>query len=100
MAIDESSRHRLHMRLEEVLGSQEAAVLMEHLPPVGWADVATKHDLGQQGARFESRLDATKYEILATLHIEINRVQRTMLLGISTAIAAVGGLAFAAAELV
>ena len=45
MAITEHSRHRMYQRLEEVLGHEEAAVLMEHLPPVGWADVATKRDL-------------------------------------------------------
>ena len=45
MAITEHDRHRMYQRLEEVLGSEEAATLMEHLPPVGWADVATKRDL-------------------------------------------------------
>ena len=45
MAIDERSRHQLYQRLEQVLGEDEATVLMEHLPPVGWADVATKRDL-------------------------------------------------------
>ena len=38
MAIDERSRHELFVRLEEVLGEEHATVLMEHLPPVGWAD--------------------------------------------------------------
>jgi hypothetical protein len=47
MAIDERSRHELYARLEEVLGAEEARVLMEYLPPVGWADVATKRDLDQ-----------------------------------------------------
>jgi hypothetical protein len=45
MAIDEQSRHRMYLKLEEVLGEPEARTLMEHLPPVGWADVATKRDL-------------------------------------------------------
>jgi hypothetical protein len=45
MAISEESRYHLYQRLEEVLGADEAATLMEHLPPVGWADVATKRDI-------------------------------------------------------
>lgn len=45
MAITEESRHLLYRRLETTLGREEATVLMEHLPPVGWADVATKTDL-------------------------------------------------------
>lgn len=45
MAIDERARHQLHRKLEQVLGADEAATLMAHLPPVGWADVATKHDV-------------------------------------------------------
>jgi hypothetical protein len=47
MAISEESRHHLYQRLEQVLGSEEAATLMEHLPPVGWADVATRRDIDE-----------------------------------------------------
>ena len=45
MAIDERARHQLYLRLEEQLGAEAASTLMEHLPPTGWADVATKRDL-------------------------------------------------------
>jgi hypothetical protein len=43
--IDERTRHALYLRLEAVLGPAEAETLMEHLPPVGWADVATTRDV-------------------------------------------------------
>ncbi|MGC8627359.1 MAG: hypothetical protein ACP5VR_07360 [Acidimicrobiales bacterium] len=35
----------MYNRLAEVLGPEDAVTLMEHLPPVGWADVATKRDI-------------------------------------------------------
>jgi hypothetical protein len=58
MAIDERARHRLYQRLEEVLGTEEATVLMEHLPPLGWGDVATKQDLAQLEGRLTDRFEA------------------------------------------
>ena len=45
MSITSGERHDLHTRLAEILGEDHANTLMEHLPPVGWADVATKRDL-------------------------------------------------------
>ena len=69
MAITEQNRHQLYQRLEEVLGREQAATLMEHLPPVGWADVATKRDLEMQDLRFEAMLHrelrAQTYRLLA-----------------------------------
>ena len=57
MAVSEESRHHLYQRLEEVLGREETKVLMEYLPPVGWADVATKRDLDVLETRMDSRFD-------------------------------------------
>ena len=56
MSISESQRHQLYQRLEAVLGREEATTLMEHLPPVGWADVATKQDLEHLGQVMDLRL--------------------------------------------
>ncbi len=57
VAITEETRHHLYQRLEGVLGPEEASILMEHLPPVGWADVATKHDLDHVAEVLGLRID-------------------------------------------
>ena len=57
MVVDERSRHELYRRLEEVLGPEAATTLIEHLPPVGWADVSTKGDLASREERIELRFD-------------------------------------------
>ena len=45
MAITDEARNRLYNTLREKLGAEDATTMMELLPPVGWADVATKRDL-------------------------------------------------------
>lgn len=57
MAISEESRHHLYQRLRQVLGPEEATVLMDYLPPVGWADVATRRDLDGLESRVGLRLE-------------------------------------------
>lgn len=57
MAITEDRRHQLYEELIQVLGREKAATLMEHLPPLGWADVATKRDLDHQTQLFRRDLD-------------------------------------------
>ena len=57
MAITEETRHHLYQALERQLGPEEAATLMEHLPPVGWADVATKSDLAHLETVMGMRMD-------------------------------------------
>ena len=67
MAITEEARHRLYRRLEETLGSAEAATLMDYLPPVGWADVATKRDLDHLADRMRAELQTDLRGIEASL---------------------------------
>ena len=43
--VSERRRLDLYERLGETLGREHAEVLMEYLPPVGWNDVARRHDL-------------------------------------------------------
>jgi hypothetical protein len=58
MPVDERARHKLYLAVERELGPENAETLMSLLPPVGWADVATKQDLAQLEARLEAALDA------------------------------------------
>ncbi|HVM07323.1 MAG TPA: hypothetical protein VM345_02580 [Acidimicrobiales bacterium] len=63
MAISEHSRHQLYNRLEELLGGEEAATLMAHLPPVGWADVATKRDVDMLAIELRGEMASLRAEV-------------------------------------
>ena len=55
MSITEASRFQLRTAIGQILNEEAADTLMELLPPVGWADVATKTDL--QHLRDEMQAD-------------------------------------------
>ena len=63
MSVTEHARHELHERLVELMGPSRAETLMEHLPPTGWGDVATKADLAHFEARLDQRLDALEERV-------------------------------------
>ncbi|MGH2772811.1 MAG: hypothetical protein ACRDIU_06715 [Actinomycetota bacterium] len=65
MGLTEKTRHDLHTRLEDVLGPEPADTLMSMLPPVGWADVATKRDLDVLQRATKRDLDALQRDINA-----------------------------------
>jgi hypothetical protein len=126
MAVDERSRHELYRRLEDVLGPEAATTLIEHLPPVGWADVATKHDLaaleqrlelrfdriddrfdrindrfGRTDDRFaamEDRISAMGSDLRASFEHELRAQTTTMMFGLMGVVLTMAGLAFALAR--
>ncbi len=71
MQIDERERHALHSRLVDVLGEHEASTLMDHLPPVGWADVATKRDLDHLATTLRGDIEREIGDLRTELHQEI-----------------------------
>ena len=66
MSITEASRFQLRTAIGLILSEEAADTLMELLPPVGWADVATKTDL--QHLRDELKGDMLNLQ----LTIEVN----------------------------
>ncbi|MFC5998604.1 hypothetical protein ACFP6A_07700 [Quadrisphaera sp. GCM10027208] len=59
MAVDESSRHLLYEQAACALGTEAADVLMNHLPPAGWSDLARRGDVEHETALLRADLTAT-----------------------------------------
>ncbi len=81
MNVDERARQQLFQKLDETIGPTAAAILMEHLPPVGWADVATKRDLDALGVATKRDLDAHMVAMERDLDAlrQTNRAEHQML---------------------
>jgi hypothetical protein len=104
----------LYLRLEEVLGPEAATTLMEHLPPIGWADVAMKRDLDAleqrldlRFAALEERVDlrseALEHKLVAAFRGELQTALtaqgRQLAITLAGTAGALSALAFAAARL-
>ena len=104
MTVDERGRLQLAEAARRALGDEAGITLMELLPPVGWADVATKQDLAHLERRFdaidvrfgavESRLDALDQRVDG-----ISREIRAQTWKLMTLMVAVVGVVVAAIRL-
>jgi hypothetical protein len=106
VAVTEESRYQLFQRLEELLGPDKLATLMELLPPVGWADVATKRDLDHLHTLFDAKVDRLGVDLRAeiasgnqALRSEMFREQRNQTLAIIGANTTITALLLAAFQL-
>lgn len=67
MSARDRNRLNLYQKLDEILGTEEANTLMEHLPPIPWNEVATKGDVEAS----EVALKADIETMTTTLRIEM-----------------------------
>jgi len=88
MAVDEQ-RLRIRKSLEEKLGLEETAYLIEDRPPGGWGDLVTKEYLDLRIEALEHRLDA-KFRDQTTRSIKW--FVPTVFVGMSVSSAIIAGL--------
>jgi hypothetical protein len=74
LAFTEQNKRRLHARLCEVIGTEEADILMEQLPPFTWTDFVTKqnleqsrHSLEMSTMKVQHSVETLKFELTATM---------------------------------
>lgn len=80
MAIDEQMRYEIHEWFRSQAADERAAAIMSLFPPVGWADVATRHDLDHLRESIEHRLDV----VAAGLRGEMDRQLRRLTVWLTT----------------
>jgi hypothetical protein len=67
MYVSEFQRHEVFKWLEEQMGPERAAIMMDLLPPVGWGDITTKTDLRTEVGVLRSEMHAAHSELLLKL---------------------------------
>lgn len=60
MAVTEADRFEMHLEFRKILGDKVAETLMEHLPPLGWADVARRSDINHLRDQFADLKASTR----------------------------------------
>ena len=71
MTVTDDERYQLQTGLRKALGDDVTTILMKHLPPAGWGDVATVHDV----ANLETRVDARFNEIDIRINGRIDKLE-------------------------
>lgn len=98
MTVDEGHR-RLHRKLEELLGSEEARTLMEDLRAPRLETELLRRDLQLLEARMDVKLAELKSDLLDKMSEQTKTLFRTFIVSNSAMVLAVATLAFGAARL-
>ena len=96
----DASRYAMQSALIKAIGAEEAETLMEHLPPLGWGDAATKTDLALLNAelrlemeKLRSEMEKQRSEFKDAMHRQMVWMISTIFAAITVGSAMAGGIA-------
>ena len=73
----ENGRWALYARVREVLGEREGDILMEHLPPSAWSNLATKEDLALTRADLRREMSELRVD-MSELRVDMSELRVDM----------------------
>jgi hypothetical protein len=94
----DDDRRELYNALEQSLGQHPAAILMAHLAPVGWVELATKGDLAEVRGELKAEIGALRGEV-AELRGDMKAMLPRLVAANIASMIAVSGLVLAATSL-
>jgi hypothetical protein len=65
MTTTEAERFQMHESLIHTHGKEVAGIIMEHLPPTGWGDVARRSDVADLRSSFAKDMEILRMEMQA-----------------------------------
>ena len=92
MASGERERRELQEALVGTIGPDPADTLLGYLPPVGWADVATKRDLDHFANQLRLEMTEMKTDLrgeIAAVRSDLEHALRTQLIATVTLLVAI-----------
>jgi len=89
MASGERERRELPEALVGTSGPDPADTLLGYLPPVGWADVATKRDLDHFATQLRLEMKTDLRGEFAAVRSDLEHALRTQLIGTVTLLIAI-----------
>ena len=95
MFVSEFQRHEVFKWLEEQMGPERAAMMMDLLPPVGWGDIVTRTDLRTEVGAVRADIGALRAE----MHAASSEMLLKLFFGMVASNATLVGLVLAAVRL-
>lgn len=78
MTTTDNDRRILHSAFEKACGPRPAEILMEHLPPAGWRDLATKSDVESASLLLRTDMEVEFANVRTEMRTEFANVRTEM----------------------